>query len=105
MADSLLDERVDGGVLLTSPPLADGHHVEPAVKVHICNICHQKSDHAKLKISHNELPWLQVVNEIGCSKTNVKEVGCSGWSQVKNIHLKIDSNSKRKISIKIREVY
>ena len=58
---------------------------------------------AKLKVSHNELPWLQVVNEIGCSKTNVKEVGCSGWSQVKNIHLKIDSNSKRKISINIKE--
>ena len=54
----------------------------------ICNICPQRSDHARLKVSHSELPRLQVVNEIGCSKTNVKEVGCSGWSQVKKHLLK-----------------
>ena len=39
LADSLLDERVDGRVLLTSPPLADGHHVEPAMKVWIIYKC------------------------------------------------------------------
>ena len=36
LSDSLLDERVDGRVLLTSPPLADGHHVEPGAEEIIC---------------------------------------------------------------------